>query len=116
MGNDTPGNGVDRLRETGAKALCVDAMDRDAVFAAVRDISPDVIIDQLTLLPADPADIIRSIPADTELHKTGEQIYWRLPQPVASAGTFFSPAGSILILPPAGWPVRIRRCAFARRA
>ncbi len=38
-GNDTPGNGVDRLRETGAKALCVDAMDRDAVFAAVRDIS-----------------------------------------------------------------------------
>lgn len=65
------GKGVDRLRETGAKALCVDAMDRDAVFAAVRDISPDVIIDQLTLLPADPADIIRSIPADTELHKTG---------------------------------------------
>lgn len=65
------GNGADRLRETGANALCVDAMDRDAVFAAVRDISPDVIIDQLTLLPADPADIIRSIPADTELHRMG---------------------------------------------
>lgn len=87
MGNDTPGNGVDRLRETGAKALCVDAMDRDAVFAAVRDISPDVIIDQLTLLPADPADIIRSIPADTELHKTGNKFtggcrsLWRQPVP-----------------------------------
>ncbi|MCM7686610.1 NAD(P)-dependent oxidoreductase [Enterobacter asburiae] len=65
------GNGADRLRETGANALCVDAMDRDAVFAAVRDVSPDVIIDQLTLLPADPADIIRSIPADTELHRMG---------------------------------------------
>lgn len=65
------GRGVDLLRETGATALCVDAMDRDAVFAAVRDVAPDVIIDQLTLLPADPADIIRSIPTDTELHKTG---------------------------------------------
>ncbi|MDC6118239.1 NAD-dependent epimerase/dehydratase family protein [Serratia rubidaea] len=65
------GKGVDLLKEIGAEALCVDAMDRDAVFSAVKNFRPDVIIDQLTLLPANPAEIIRSIPADTQLHKIG---------------------------------------------
>jgi len=65
------GKGVDHLKELGAEALCVDAMDRDAVFNAVKNFRPDVIIDQLTLLPANPAEVIRSIPADTQLHKIG---------------------------------------------
>lgn len=65
------GKGVDDLKEVGAEALCVDAMDRDAVFNAVGNFRPDVIIDQLTLLPANPAEVIRSIPADTQLHKVG---------------------------------------------
>lgn len=39
----------------------------DAIAAA----SPDVVIDQLTWLPANPADIIKSMPNDTRLHREG---------------------------------------------
>ncbi|HBB9122978.1 NAD(P)-dependent oxidoreductase [Serratia marcescens] len=63
------GKGIAQLHELGAEALCVDAMDSHAVREAVEKFQPDTIIDQLTLLPANPADIIRSIPADTALHK-----------------------------------------------
>ncbi|UAN38278.1 NAD-dependent epimerase/dehydratase family protein [Enterobacter asburiae] len=65
------GKGIDLLRELGAEAMCVDAMDRDAVFTAVKSFRPDVIIDQLTFLPANPAEVISSIPTDTLLHKVG---------------------------------------------
>ena len=65
------GAGVDRLRELGAKASTADAFDPQAVRAAIDVARPDVVIDQLTWLPADPADIIRSMPDDTRLHREG---------------------------------------------
>jgi len=65
------GPGVDRLREVGASASTADAFDRQAVRDALAVAAPDVVIDQLTWLPADPADIIKSIPNDTRLHKEG---------------------------------------------
>ena len=65
------GPGVGLLREVGASASTTDAFDRQAVRAAIAAAAPDVVIDQLTWLPADPADIIKSIPNDTRLHKEG---------------------------------------------
>ena len=65
------GPGVDRLRELGAEASVADAFDPKAVRAAVEAASPDVVIDQLTWLPANPADVIKALPNDTRLHREG---------------------------------------------
>src|ERR1043166_9073312 len=65
------GPGVDRLRELGAEASTADSFDPKAVRAAIEVASPDVVIDQLTWLPANPADIIKSMPNDTRLHREG---------------------------------------------
>jgi len=65
------GKGADRLREVGAKVSYVDAFDLDAVRAAIAAAAPDVVIDQLTWLPANPADIIKSLPHDTRLKREG---------------------------------------------
>src|SRR5262245_40937028 len=63
--------GLDRLRELGAGAVSADAFDPRAVRTAIEAASPDVVIDQLTSLPANPADILKSIPNDTRLHREG---------------------------------------------
>jgi nucleoside-diphosphate-sugar epimerase len=63
--------GIDRLREVGAEASSTDAFDLRAVRSAVEAASPDVVIDQLTSLPTDPAEILKSIPDDTRLHREG---------------------------------------------
>lgn len=65
------GPGVDRLRELGAAVSFADAFDPAAVRTAIAAAAPDVVIDQLTWLPADPADIIKSMPNDTRLHREG---------------------------------------------
>src|SRR5262249_48151720 len=45
--------------------------DFRAVRSAIEAASPDIVIDQLTSLPANPADILKSIPDDTRLHREG---------------------------------------------
>jgi nucleoside-diphosphate-sugar epimerase len=65
------GRGVDRLRELGAAPSIADAFDPRAVRDAIATAAPDVVIDQLTWLPANPADIIKSMPNDTRLHREG---------------------------------------------
>ncbi|MFB9268051.1 NAD-dependent epimerase/dehydratase family protein [Bradyrhizobium erythrophlei] len=66
------GRGVDRLRELGAEEpRAADAFDPKAVRTAIEAASPDVVIDQLSSLPANPADILKSIPNDTRLHREG---------------------------------------------
>ncbi|MBU8974799.1 NAD(P)-dependent oxidoreductase [Lysobacter sp. MMG2] len=65
------GPGVHRLRELGAAVSLADAFDALAVRDAIEAASPDAIIDQLTWLPADPADLIRSMPNDTRLQREG---------------------------------------------
>ncbi len=45
----TPGK-VARLREAGAEPVIVDGLDREAVIAAVRAASPEVIVHQMTAL------------------------------------------------------------------
>jgi nucleoside-diphosphate-sugar epimerase len=65
------GPGVHRLRELGAAVSLADAFDARAVREAIETAAPDVIIDQLTWLPADPAELIRSMPNDTRLQREG---------------------------------------------
>jgi nucleoside-diphosphate-sugar epimerase len=65
------GRGVDRLRELGAKVATADAFDVNGVRKAIEAAKPDVIMDQLTWLPANPADIIKAMPNDTRLHREG---------------------------------------------
>jgi nucleoside-diphosphate-sugar epimerase len=65
------GPGVDRLRELGARPSHADAFDAKAVRAAIGAAAPDVVIDQLTWLPANPADILQSLPDDTRLRRDG---------------------------------------------
>lgn len=65
------GPGIDRLRELGADVSVTDAFDAKAVLGAIQSASPDVVIDQLTWLPANPAEIIKSMPNDTRLHREG---------------------------------------------
>lgn len=71
IGMTRVGPGVDRLRELGASASTADAFDPKAVRDAIEVAAPDVVIDQLTWLPANPADIIKSMPNDTRLHREG---------------------------------------------
>ncbi|WEX86534.1 NAD(P)-dependent oxidoreductase [Sinorhizobium garamanticum] len=70
-GMTRPGPGSDRLRELGAEVSFADAFDRKAVHRAIEAAAPDVVIDQLTWLPANPADIIKAMPNDTRLHREG---------------------------------------------
>ena len=70
-GMTRPGPGVNLLREIGATVSLADAFDAEAVRSAIKVASPEVIIDELTWLPANPADIIKSMPNDTRLHREG---------------------------------------------
>jgi 2-alkyl-3-oxoalkanoate reductase len=63
--------GVDLLRELGAAGSMTDAFDARAVRIAIESAAPDVVIDQLSSLPANPAEILNAIPGDTRLHAEG---------------------------------------------
>ena len=71
VGMTRAGRGIDRLRELGAEVSVADAFDSKAVLNAIEAASADVVIDQLTWLPANPADIIKSLPNDTRLRRDG---------------------------------------------
>ncbi len=71
VGMTRAGAHIDRLRELGAAVSYADAFDADAVRRAIEAAAPDVVIDQLTWLPADPAQIVESLPKDTRLRREG---------------------------------------------
>jgi nucleoside-diphosphate-sugar epimerase len=71
IGMTRAGAGVDRLRELGAEPSIADAFDPKAVLSAIEAAAPDGVIDQLTWLPPNPADIIKSLPNDTHLRREG---------------------------------------------
>lgn len=55
----------------GAHAVKGDALDRSAMFELVEHIRPDVVIDQLTSLPASPFDLPKRLSADRQLRLEG---------------------------------------------
>jgi nucleoside-diphosphate-sugar epimerase len=71
IGMTRAGARIDRLRELGAGVSYADAFDAKGVLHAIEEAAPDVVIDQLTWLPANPAEIIKSLPNDTRLRREG---------------------------------------------
>ncbi|AOB30387.1 dTDP-4-dehydrorhamnose reductase [Bordetella sp. H567] len=71
VGMTRGGHGLSALKEVGASATAVDALDAAAVREAVGHARPDVVIDQLTWLPRTPAEVFASLPQDTRLHEVG---------------------------------------------
>lgn len=71
IGTSRKQEGAQRLVATGAEATILDAMDEAAVREAVRLTKPQIIIDQLTSLPADPARLNEAGPKDQELRLVG---------------------------------------------
>jgi nucleoside-diphosphate-sugar epimerase len=67
---------LEQLRATGAQPVLVDALDADAVRAAVGDARPDAVIHQLTALPAriDPRRIERDFALNDRLRGEGTRI------------------------------------------
>ncbi len=62
---------LEGLQRLGARVLAVDVFDGNALEQAVRDSQADAIIDELTSLPADPADLPKSLPGDRKLRIEG---------------------------------------------
>src|SRR3546814_14751634 len=65
------GAGVGLLSEVGTSASTTDAFDRQAVRASIAVAAPDMVIDQLTRLPADSPDITTPMPNTPRYHKQG---------------------------------------------
>ncbi len=68
--------GAKDLSILGAKVVGVDALDAVAIENALRESRAEVVIDELTSLPRDPADMAAAAPGDRELRlKGGGNLY-----------------------------------------
>jgi nucleoside-diphosphate-sugar epimerase len=63
--------GVQLLERLGATPVQVNALDRDAMASTLRRLEPEVVIDELTSLPKDPAKLLAASPADRKLRIEG---------------------------------------------
>jgi nucleoside-diphosphate-sugar epimerase len=63
--------GAKRLADLGATVAKVNAFDAPAVEKALRDSGAEIVIDELTSLPKDPADLPSALPADAKLRLEG---------------------------------------------
>jgi len=66
----TPEN-AERLRELGAEPVVCDVFDLDDLRPAVRRSRPDVVLDELTDLPDDPARIAEFAAANARIRREG---------------------------------------------
>jgi len=70
-GMTTSEAGARRIIEQGAAVELANAFDAPSLERAFRRAGPEIVIDQLTALPKDPADLHRSLPGDTKLRLEG---------------------------------------------
>ena len=63
--------GAKKIIEQGAAAELANAFETSSVEKALRRADPEIVIDQLTALPKDPADMHRYLPGDTKLRLEG---------------------------------------------
>jgi nucleoside-diphosphate-sugar epimerase len=63
--------GAKKIIEQGAAAELANAFEAPSVERALRRADPEIVIDQLTALPKDPADMHRYLPGDTKLRLEG---------------------------------------------
>jgi 2-alkyl-3-oxoalkanoate reductase len=64
-------DGLQRISSKGAMAVKVDALDKNEVGRAVSEVCPEVVIDELTSLPQNPADMPKAAQKDRELRIVG---------------------------------------------
>jgi nucleoside-diphosphate-sugar epimerase len=62
---------LEGIKKLGAQVRAVDVFGRKALEQALRDSQAEVVIDELTSLPADPADLPKSLPGDRRLRIEG---------------------------------------------
>ena len=60
-----------RIREQGAEAAIANAFDAATVSGALRSSKAELVIDQLTSLPKNPADFASALPGDSKLRIEG---------------------------------------------
>lgn len=63
--------GAAMLRSQHAEAVIADALDARAVNDAIRSAAPEIVIDQLTSLPKNPADMPKAAAGDAKLRLQG---------------------------------------------
>jgi nucleoside-diphosphate-sugar epimerase len=63
--------GTAKLARAGAAVARVSALDAAAVDATIRRVTPDVVIDELTSLPRNPADMAASFERDRQVRIEG---------------------------------------------
>lgn len=73
IGITTTEGGAQTLRDSGAEAFVVNALDRSAIEALLRKIRPEAVIDELTSLPKryTPEEMAAAAPRDRELRLSG---------------------------------------------
>lgn len=73
IGMTTSSAGIEALRERGADALLLNALDREAVEREIKRIRPNAIIDELTSLPKryTPEEMKAAAPRDTQVRLEG---------------------------------------------
>lgn len=72
--------GAGKLKQQGAEVARVSAFDAPALEAALKRASPEVVIDELTALPRDPAKMPQAAPGDRRLRLEGGGNLLRLAQ------------------------------------
>lgn len=71
MGLTQSAAGAARLREQGAEAIMANALEAEAIDNAIQTARPEIVIDQLTSLPKNPADMPTSSARDSKLRLEG---------------------------------------------
>ncbi|MGC4938819.1 NAD-dependent epimerase/dehydratase family protein [Kribbella sp. DT2] len=61
------------LKELGAEPIVCDVFDRDALVRTVKEFRPDVVLNELTDLPDDLADIAHHTPLNARIRTEGNQ-------------------------------------------
>ena len=64
-------NGIQQLKALGVSVSSLDAFDYNQVSDALNRVSPDAVIDMLTFLPKNLADMPKAFPADRKLRVEG---------------------------------------------
>lgn len=63
--------GIQQLQALGAKVMSIDAFDYKQVKDALQQVAPEVVIDMLTFLPKNLADMPKAFPSDRKLRLEG---------------------------------------------
>lgn len=71
MGLTQSAAGAARLREQGAEAIMANALEAEALDNAIQTSRPEIVIDQLTSLPKNPADMPMRSAGDSKLRLEG---------------------------------------------